>query len=114
MMHSVGRSLATGTDQVIFTVPNGYVAHVSLVFITNDSGSTGTYTIAWKHAHDASHIIRFGYGKSLGNGESDQFSNGTLVMKSGDSMIVTNSVAMDFIVTFDLLQAPPLYAFAGE
>lgn len=114
MLHSIGKSLSSGTDQVLFTVPQGYVAHVSLVYVTNTSGSTGSYSMSWKHAHDASHVIRFAYGKSLSSGASDQFSNAELVMRAGDSMLVTNAMAVDVITTFDLMQAMPLYAFAGE
>lgn len=114
MKHTVGKSFATGTAQNIFTVPNGYIAVVYMTFITNTSGSTGTYTMSWRHGHDASHVIKFASGKSLGSGTSDQFTNGELVMKSADSMTVTNSMAVDVIVTFDLLKAPPLYAFDGE
>ena len=115
MMHTIGKSLASGTAQVLFEVPAGYVAHVSLVFVTNTSGSTGSYNMSWRHAHNNyADVIRFAYGKSLGSGSSDQFSNGVLVMKSKDRMTITNTVSVDVIVTFDLLQAPPLYAFAGE
>lgn len=114
MKHSIGKSLASGTAQNIFTVPNGYIAVVTLVYVTNTSGSTGSYNMSWRHAHDVSHVIRFAYGKSLSSGASDQFSQAELVMKSGDSMTVTNAMAVDVIVTFDLIQAPPLYAFDGE
>ena len=114
MKHSIGKSFAAGTAQEIFTVPNGYIAIVYMVFITNTSGSTNSYDMSWRHGHDAGHVIRFAYGKSLGSGTSDQFTNGELVMKSGDKLTITNSGAMDVIVTFDLLQAMPLYAFAGE
>lgn len=113
MKHSIGKSFAAGTAQEIFTVPNGYIAVVYMVFVTNDSGSTASYDLAWRHAHGP-HDIRFAYGKSLGSGTSDQFSQGELVMKSADSMLLTNTGSMDVIVTFDLLQAPPLYTFAGE
>ena len=113
MRHSIGKSFAAGTAQEIFTVPNGYIAVVYMVFVTNDSGSTASYDLTWRHAH-GSHDIRFAYGKSLGSGSSDQFTNGELVMKSADSMLITNTGSMDVIVTFDLLQAPPLYTFAGE
>ena len=114
MKHSVGKSFAAGTAQEVFTVPNGYMAIVYMVFITNTSGSTNSYDMSWRHAHDASHVIRFAYGKSLGSGTSDQFTNGELVMKSGDRLTITNSGSMDVIVTFDLIQALPVYAFAGE
>ena len=114
MKHSIGKSFAAGTAQEVFTVPNGYMAIVYMVFITNTSGSTNSYDMSWRHAHDASHVIRFAYGKSLGSGTSDQFTNGELVMKSGDRLTITNSGAMDVIATFDLIQALPVYAFAGE
>ena len=114
MKHSIGKSFAAGTAQEVFTVPNGYMAIVYMVFITNTSGSTSSYDMSWRHAHDASHDIRFAYGKSLGSGSSDQFTNGELVMKSGDRLTITNSGAMDVIATFDLIQALPVYAFAGE
>lgn len=115
MKHSIGKSFAAGTAQEIFTVPNGYIAIVYMVFITNTSGSTNSYDMSWRHAHNNyADVIRFAYGKSLGSGTSDQFTNGELVMKSGDKLTITNSGAMDVIVTFDLLQAMPLYAFAGE
>lgn len=114
MKHSIGKSFAAGSAQEIFIVPNGYIAIVYMVFITNTSGSTNSYDMSWRHGHDVSHDIRFAYGKSLGSGTSDQFTNGELVMKSGDKLTITNSGAMDVIVTFDLLQAMPLYAFAGE
>ena len=114
MKHSIGKSFAAGTAQEVFTVPNGYMAIVYMVFITNTSGSTSSYDMSWRHGHDAGHVIRFAYGKSLGSGTSDQFTNGELVMKSGDRLTITNSGAMDVIVTFDLIQALPVYAFAGE
>ena len=114
MKHSIGKSFATGTAQNIFTVPNGFIAIVYTVFVTNTSGSTASYDMSWRHAHDASHVIRFAYGKSLGSGTSDQFANGELVMKEGDRLTITNSGAMDVIVTFDLIKSLPLYAFAGE
>ena len=114
MKHSIGKSFLPGSAQEIFSVPNGYVAIVYMVFITNTSGSTNSYDMSWRHAHDVGHTIRFAYGKSLGSGTSDQFTNGELVMKSGDKLTITNSGNMDVIVTFDLLQAMPLYAFDGE
>ena len=114
MKHSIGKTFAAGTAQNIFTVPNGFIAVVYTVFVTNTSGSTNSYDMSWRHAHDASHVIRFAYGKSLGSGSSDQFANGELVMKEGDRLTITNSGAMDVIVTFDLLKSMPLYAFEGE
>lgn len=113
MKHSIGKTFAAGTAQNIFTVPNGFVAVVYMVFVTNTSGSTNSYDLAWLHAV-GNHNIRFAYGKSLNSGTSDQFANGELIMKEGDSLKITNAGTMDVIVTFDLLKSMPLYAFEGE
>ena len=113
MKHSVGKSFATGTAHNLFTVPNGFIAVVYMVFITNTSGNTISYDMGWYHSHGP-HTIRFAFGKSLGSGTSDQFTNGELVMKEGDALTITNTGAVDVIATFDLIKSLPLYAFEGE
>lgn len=114
MLHSIGKTLTASTNTTLFTVPNGYVAHLSMTFISNTSGSTGNVTFYWQHAHDASHKVYILNGKTLNSKEYVQFSNGIVVLKSGDSIVLNPSVSMDVIATFDLLQAPPLYTFSNE
>lgn len=113
MKHSVGKSFATGTAHNLFTVPNGFIAVVYMVFVTNTSGNTISYDMGWYHSHGP-HTVRFAFGKSLGSGSSDQFTNGELVMKEGDALTITNTGAVDVIATFDLIKSLPLYAFEGE
>lgn len=113
MKHSVGKSFATGTAHNLFTVPNGFIAVVYMVFVTNTSGNTISYDMGWYHSHGP-HTIRFAFGKSLGSGSSDQFTNGELIMKEGDALLITNTGAVDVIATFDLIKSLPLYAFEGE
>ena len=113
MKHSVGKSFATGTAHNLFTVPNGFIAVVYMVFVTNTSGNTISYDMGWYHAHGP-HTVRFAFGKSLGSGSSDQFTNGELVMKEGDALLITNTGDVDVIATFDLIKSLPLYAFEGE
>ena len=113
MKHSIGKSFAVGTAQNIFTVPNGFIAVVYMVFVTNTSGNTISYDMGWYHVHGP-HTVRFAFGKSLGSGSSDQFTNGELVMKEGDALTITNTGAVDVIATFDLIKSLPLYAFEGE
>lgn len=116
MKHSIGKSFAvSATPVTIFEVPQGYVAHVSLVYVTNTAGNTGSYSLYWSHAHsNYAHNIPFASGKSLGAHSSDQFSQAELVMKAGDRMTITNDTTMAVIITLDLYQSMPLYAFAGE
>ena len=114
MLHSIGKTLSSSTNTTLFTVPNGYVAHLSMLFISNTSGSTGSMTVYWQHAHDSSHKVYILNGKSLNSKDYIQFSNGVVVMKSGDSLVLNPTQTMDVIATFDLLQAPPLYTFNNE
>lgn len=115
MKHSVGKTITTtGSDVVLFTVPQGYVAEVSTLFVSNTSGSTATVSIFWQHYHDATHQIYIINGKSLNAKDYLQFSDG-LVMKSGDSMWVNIGTAgISFIATFDLRKEFPMYTFDGE
>lgn len=115
MKHSVGKTVTTtGSDVVLFTVPQGYVAEVSTLFISNSAGSTATVSVYWQHYHDASHQIYIINGRSLNSKDYLQFSDG-LVMKSGDSMKVqTNTSGISFIATFDLRKEFPMYTFDGE
>ena len=115
MKHSVGKTITTtGSDVELFTVPNGYVAEVTTLFISNTSGSTASVSVFWEHGHDASHQIYIINGKSLGSHDYIQFSDG-LVLKSGDSIQVQTSRAnVSFIATFDLRKELPMYTFAGE
>lgn len=114
MKHSIGRTLAAGVETQILVVPNGYIADVSMLFISNTSGSTGSVVVYWQHGHDSSHKVYILNGTSVGSKDYIQFSNGNVIMKAGDSFKLQPTQEMNVIVTFDLLQAPPLYTFAGE
>ena len=116
MKHSVGKTITTtGSDVELFTVPNGYVAEMDLLFISNTSGSTASVSVFWQHGHDAFHQIYIINGNNLSSKDYIQFSNGSIVMKSGDSIQVqTNTSGVSFIATFDLRKELPMYTFAGE
>ena len=114
MMHSVGRTVPSATNTTLFTVPNGFVAHLNMVFVSNTSGSTGSMSFYWEHAHDSSHKIYILNGTSVGSKDYIQFTNGLVVMQSGDKLVFNPTTEMNVIVTSDLLQRPPLYTFDGE
>jgi hypothetical protein len=116
MKHSVGKTITTtGSDVVLFTVPPGYVAEIDMLFISNTSGSTASVSAYWEHGLDTSHDIYIINGYSLNSKDYLQFSNGSLVMKSNDSIKVqTNTSGVSFIATFDLRKELPMYTFDGE
>lgn len=114
MRHSIGRTLPAGVTTQVLEVPNGYIADVSMTLISNTSGSTGNITFYWQHGHDASHQIYILNAKTLNSKDYIQFSNGNIVMKSGDTFHFNPSVEMNVIITFELLKAPQLFTFPNE
>jgi hypothetical protein len=116
MKHSVGISLPAGTATTVFTVPNGYVAEVDMLFISNHSGNNKTVTAVWKHAHNPAHQIRIIDGYPLATKGFIQFSDGAVVFQQGDSLVVTPeaSSAMSVIVTFDLRKETQILTFNDE
>jgi hypothetical protein len=121
MKHSVGKTLTAGATTTIFTVPMGYKAEVSLLFISNHSGSNKNVTAYWEHAHDTSHKIYIIDNLTLNSHGSGgvsyvQFSDASIVMQQGDKMVVTTEAGsnMSCIVTFDLRKESNIVAFDGE
>ena len=116
MKHSVGKQLTAGVANTLFTVPMGYKAEVSLLFISNHTGNNKTISAYWQHAHDAAHQIRIMDGYQLAATQFIKFDGSTIVMQSGDSMVLTPQSASDMsaICTFELRKEPQTVAFAGE
>ena len=116
MKHSVGKTITTtGSNVELFTVPAGYVAEVETLFISNTAGSTASVSVFWEHAHDATHQIYIINGYSLNAKDYLLFSNGSIVLKSGDSIKVqTSTSGISYIATFDLRKELPMYTFDGE
>jgi len=116
MKHSVGKTITTtGSDVELFTVPQGYVAEVDTLFISNSAGSTAAVSVYWQHAHDADHKIYIINGKNLGSKDYILFTGGSIVLKAGDSLQVqTNTSDISYIATFDLRKQLPMYTFDGE
>ena len=116
MRHSVGKQLTAGVSTTLFTVPNGYKAEVSLLFISNNTGNNKSISAYWQHAHDAGHQIRIIDGYLLAAKEFIKFDGSTIIMQSGDSMVLTTEGGSDMsaICTFDLRKEPQTVAFDGE
>lgn len=76
-----------GTYYVLYTCPANCRAEVSMLLITNVSGTTQSIDCIWNDvstAH-APHILG---SKSLGNGDFILFTGATLVLEAGDSIQV--------------------------
>jgi uncharacterized protein YjlB len=116
MKHSVGKLLTAGAATTLFTVPNGFKAEVSLLFISNHTGNNKTISAYWQHAHDPSHQIIIIDGYQLAATEFIKFDGSTIIMQAGDSIVLTAQAgsAMSAIATFNLYKEAATYAFDGE
>jgi hypothetical protein len=103
--YSIGKNLTAGVSNTLFTVPTGYEARVTMLFIANGTGSTAGYEATWHDGED----ITFQSNKSLANGEYDQFGgeDAFLVMEGGDYLTVTPDAGSVFtaIVSFHLVKS---------
>ena len=103
--YSIGKNLTAGVSNTLFTVPTGYEARVTMLFVANGTGSTAGYSASW---HDGS-VITFQANKSLGDGQYDQFGGegAFLVMTEGDYLTVTPDAGSTFtaIVSFMLVKS---------
>jgi hypothetical protein len=116
MKHSIGITVAPNTLTEVFKVPNGYVAEVEMLYVSNHTNGSKWVDVYWQHSHNINHKIYILYQKSLSSKEFLQFTNGTVVFKEGDSMQVKSEAGSDYtlIVTFDLRQASPMFNFPNE
>ena len=110
MKHTVVKNIPASTDTTLFTVPVGYIAEVYMVFISNTSGATGSADFWWQKNGTSYYVLD---AKSLSNGDFLQFSNGSIIMQANDSLRFNTGKPMTVMASFDLIQAPPMYAFVN-
>jgi hypothetical protein len=106
--HSTGFNLTAGASNPILTVPTGYDALVSYLFISNGGQNTKSVTATW---HDGVDVI-FLSGKSVSAGDHIDFGgsgSSFLVMREGDYMTIEPEAASTFscIISYDLYPAAP-------
>lgn len=116
MKQSVGITVPANVLTEVFTVPSGYIADVSMLFVSNHTSGSKWVDVYWQHQHDADHKIYILYQKSLSSKEFLQFSNGSVMLKEGDSMWINTEAGSDYtiIVTMDLVKASPMFTFPNE
>ena len=118
MLYTKHTTLTDTTLTTLFTVPNGFHAVVSYVFVANHGGSTNNIDLYWDlsgtpqvYIFDGTNVA--GGGKeTLGNGGGPLFvlhENVVVKCQAG------GSGNMEVVVTFDLLDMPPaLVNFNGS
>lgn len=105
--YSVGKNLTAGVANTLFTVPLGYRAIVTLLFIANAGNSTEGVEASWVNGT----TITFQGNKSVSAGEALEFGGDGkwLAMREGDSIVVTPDAGSTFttIVSFELERHNP-------
>ena len=98
----------TATDEVtVFTVPTGYHAEVSYVYIANHGGSTNTITLKWENNGGVDQLYFFD-GSNIAGGAKEtlggQSSVPLFVIQAGEVVKCQTGSAGDveFAVTLDL------------
>ena len=81
-----------GQQYNIYTCPDNCRAEVSMLMITNSSGSTEVVTVTWYDA-DRDETVRILGSKSLGNGEYVLFTGATLVLEPEDRLDITGGTS---------------------
>tara|TARA_R110000782_G_scaffold232611_1_gene318821 strand:+ start:52 stop:402 length:351 start_codon:yes stop_codon:yes gene_type:complete len=116
MKHSIGLNLTHGIANTVMTVPAGYKAEVSSVFVSNKLGNNKSVTIYWQHAHDSNHKIYIVTDAVIVANNYLSFQDKGLVMQAGDILVMTPEASSDMstIVSFDLRKEQAILAFDGE
>ena len=116
MKHSIGITLAAATPTTVFTVPLGYVAELTFLYIYNNTGSTKTVSAYWEHAHNVSHQIDLLSDVSINSKTIILYDTLSVVLNQGDKLVATTETGSDMsiIVTFDLRKEIFPLTFDGE
>ena len=118
MLYTKHATLADTTLTTLFTVPSGFHAIVSYVFVANHGGSTNSIDLYWDlsgtpqvYIFDGTNVA--GGGKeTIGNGGGPLF---VLHENEAVKCQATSAGNLEVVVTFDLVeQAPALVNFNGS
>ena len=115
MLYTKNANVTTTAESTIGTIPNVYVAHWNMLFVSNLGGSTNGAGIYVAKA-DSSRIDILG-GGNVSSKEYILITDGVFVLQAGDAIKAYTTAAgdMEFVVTFDLLeQAPTFVNFNGS
>jgi len=100
---------AATTDTDIVTIPSGYVGHWNMLFVVNIGGSTNGVGV--KVVKADSTVIDILGGGNLSSKDYILLSDAVFVLQSGDKIVsyITGAGDVEFVVTFDLLEAPATF-----
>ena len=110
MLYTKNANVTTTDVSTIVTIPSGYVGHWNMLFVSNLGGSTNGAGIYVDKA-DGTRVDMLG-GGNVSSKEYILLSDAVFVLQAGDVIKAFTTAAgdMEFVVTFDLLEAPAVFA----
>ena len=110
MLYTKNINVTDTNVNTILDIPSGFVAHWSLLFISNLGGSTDNVTVYVDKADGTDMYILSGTNVSAK--EFLQFSDAILVLQPGDVIKCQTGSAgnMEFVVTIDLIYAQAAFS----
>lgn len=102
---TVGVNLSSGTPVTVYTVPTGYYAKWTLMYLFNNSGSTKSISVYWRDS-SASTNIYVHNGTIAAGSYARQDGGAYVVMEEGDTIVMQDEAGSSFstICTFELIK----------
>jgi hypothetical protein len=102
---TVGKNIVANTPTVIYTVPKGCKAILTLLYISNSTGSNKTVSAIWHDHSEGDDIVILG-STTLDAKKYIQLSDGRVVMDEYDYVQITTETgsSMSVILTMEILQ----------
>ena len=102
---SVGLNLSSGTATTVYTVPVGYYARWTLMYLFNNSGSTKSISVYWRDS-SASANIYVHNGTIAAGSYARQDGGAYVVLEEGDTVVMQDEAGSSFstICTFELVK----------
>ena len=99
---SVGAHLTAGVENIIYTCPNNYTAHVVLMFVSNLGSGNQTIAAKWYNSHSGQEIYIIG-GYVLSAYNFLKLDGSYLTLNAGDHICIIPEVGstMDATLTVE-------------
>ena len=117
MLYTKNANVTTTAESQIVEIPTGYVAHWNMLYVVNLGGSTNGATLyvdKWNASagdYTTTPNIYILGGGNVSSKEYVLLTDGVFVLQPKDRIIASITAAgnMEFVVTFDLLEAPAVF-----
>lgn len=102
---SVGLNLSSGVATTVYTVPVGYYARWTLMYLFNNSGSTKSISVYWRDSSASTNI--YVHNGTIASGSYVRQDGGAyVVLEEGDTVVMQDEAGSTFstICTFELVK----------